>query len=249
MEQSVLPAIDGNSDISSAAAQKLDSPAYYRSRLFTAQAGVNPLVTAAQPLLCLSERLRSSDTELSDINSHIEHELKAFESRATQFNYPRETIVLARHIVSVVLNEFLEHYQSENHFFEILEKAKTDPANHIDLLELMYICIRLGYQGQYQYLENGRVTLEDVCDELYHLIRKQRGDDKIELFIKPPPAKTVAKKSIQPLSFWLFVAFALTLVMTFNIGFSYFLNSSANLLLQDTQLINQQINFTSTLPK
>ncbi len=240
MEPNELQQDELTSDIVQTTAHYPSETAYYRSRLFTAKGGVNPLVTAAQPLLCLSERLRGQQLPDIDINNHISHEIRAFESRANQLNYAKETIHVARHIIDVVLNEFIDRPASDNHFFEILQKAKIDPANHIDLLELMYICLRLGYQGHYQTLENGRIILDDLCEEIYQLIRKQRGDEKIELFVKPRIA-SAAQKAVKPLPLWLFTAFAMTLIFTFNIGFSYFLNSSAAILLRDTQIINQQI--------
>ncbi len=243
VESNELQQTEAITEIVQTSTHTLSDAAYYRSRLFTAKGGVNPLVTAAQPLLCLSERLRGQQLPDIDINNHISHEIKAFESRASQLNYGKDTIHVARHIIDVVLNEFIDRQQSDNHFFEILQKAKIDPVNHIDLLELMFICLRLGYQGQYKTLENGRIILDDLCDEVYQLIRKQRGDEKIELFVKSRVASNMAQKAVKPLSLWLFIAFAMTLIFTFNIGFSYFLNSSANSLLRDTQIINQQITF------
>src|SRR5690242_13572488 len=64
------------------------SSTYYRSRLFNASAGVNLLVTAAQPLLAIFSRLQegphSSDT-IEKINTALVHELEAFSTRSVGF--------------------------------------------------------------------------------------------------------------------------------------------------------------------
>jgi type VI secretion system protein ImpK len=58
----------------------------------------------------------------------------------------------------------------------LLNKLITDPAKNIDLLELMYVCLALGFQGRYRVETDGAATLEAVRENLYRTIRNCRGD-------------------------------------------------------------------------
>ena len=55
---------------------------YYRSKLFISMSSSNPLISAANPLFSLLERLGLSSTlpPIETIRKNIEHELLAFQS-------------------------------------------------------------------------------------------------------------------------------------------------------------------------
>ena len=56
-------------------------------------------------------------------------------------------------------------------FFEMLDRISQDPARHIDLMELQYLCIAFGFTGKYQVLERGHARLAEVQQDLYRKIR------------------------------------------------------------------------------
>ena len=47
-------------------------------------------------------------------------------------------------------------------FFEMLERISADPARHIDLMELQYLVLALGFAGKYQVQERGHAQLAEV---------------------------------------------------------------------------------------
>ena len=49
------------------------------------------------------------------------------------------------------------------------------------MLELMYICLSLGFEGKFAVQENGRSKLVETMDNLFRTIRMQRGDFEREL--------------------------------------------------------------------
>ena len=85
---------------------------YYRSRLFTTQAGSNPLVNAAQPLLALLSRLlnQGEQTISKRAVANIEHELKAFRAHISHGQYESEVI----HQACFCLRYALAPYLSAN---------------------------------------------------------------------------------------------------------------------------------------
>ena len=60
-------------------------------------------------------------------------------------------------------------------FFEMLDRISQDPARHIDLMELQYLCLAFGFAGKYQVQERGHERLAEVQQDLYRKIRNHRG--------------------------------------------------------------------------
>jgi type VI secretion system protein ImpK len=69
-------------------------------------------------------------------------------------------------------------------FFERLDQLKQDPARHIDLLELHYLCLAVGFMGRYQVLQRGDARLAEVQQGLYRAIRTVRGAPADELSLQ-----------------------------------------------------------------
>ena len=61
-------------------------------------------------------------------------------------------------------------------FFDLLAQLKRDPGNNVDLIELLYYCISLGFEGKYRIAPRGASELITVREDLYRLIRNVRGD-------------------------------------------------------------------------
>jgi type VI secretion system protein ImpK len=60
-------------------------------------------------------------------------------------------------------------------FFDLLEQLMRDPARHIDILELMAVCLAIGFQGKFRVLADGQAQLEAVRTELHRAIAHVRG--------------------------------------------------------------------------
>ena len=73
-----------------------------------------------------------------------------------------------------------ESYGGEK-FFQILERLCADFTRHIDLIELMYLCLALGFGGRYQIESGGRAKLADIQEDLYRRIKAQRAPAADEL--------------------------------------------------------------------
>ena len=72
-------------------------------------------------------------------------------------------------------------------FFSILERALQEPAHYIDLMELMYISLSLGYKGHYRGTEHSHYQLEQIINNLYRHIRAYRGS--FSRTLSPYPVK------------------------------------------------------------
>lgn len=232
-----------------------DPRAYYRSKVFSVTTGINPLVNAAASLLTTIAYLRET-TYLGDVrqlHQELIHEIKVFETQAQTQNYRSELILVGRYILCATLDEtiltslwgaqsdwpkykLLPTFHSEDwggeRFFLILERLSADPAIHIDILELIYLCLNLGFTGKFQLIPNSDTDRHKISENLYQLIRWQRGDLKKELLleeINPENKPTPANGSLPT---WLIGLFLLMIILTLYVAFNFMLGTSTNSLYQ-----------------
>lgn len=171
---------------------------YFRSKLFVIPSSTNPLVAAASPLLSLLERLCVSPTlpSIERIRENIEHELFAFHSRLTSMQYADEFIAIAHYLLSATIDEllgknYLRLYNQpaefkaftplssddkgpEHTFFKIVDFIKERTNQYLDLIELTYYCLIAGFEGEYHMRADGRQSLDNLIEELHHLIQQHR---------------------------------------------------------------------------
>ena len=167
-------------------------------------AGLNTLVQAASPLLLLSVQLRNSASQPDSarLREQVIAQVRQFESNAQAAGIPAQTITAARYVLCTSLDEAVmntpwggqsgwaaktllvvfhgESYGGEK-FFLILDRLCADFARHVDLIELMYICLTLGFGGRYQIEADGRAKLADIQEELYRRLKAQRAPAADEL--------------------------------------------------------------------
>jgi len=167
-------------------------------------AGSSPLATAASPLLVLMSQLRGlpSHHDVNGLHQQVIGRVQKFEADATAAGIASEHVVSARYALCAALDEtvlstpwgsesiwsthtLLTTFHKETwggeKFFQILERLKPDASRNLDLLELMYLCLALGFEGKYKIQERGQAQLASIQDELYRLIRQHRGEIERQL--------------------------------------------------------------------
>lgn len=238
---------------------------YYRSKVYTANQGINPLIASASPLFTLAAKLRESEsyTDINGLYQQLTHEIRAFENNAQAQNYRSDIILVARYVLCALLDEIIANtswgkisnwdrhkllitFHNEAHgderFFVILDRISEDTAVHIDLLEFLYLCLNFGYEGKYRYQENGKAMLEAIIDRLFERIRYQRGDlkkDFTTLHKTATQTKTVQvhKKAHTPI--WLIIiSMCAALVMIYG-GFNYLLSNDISRIYQQLESVQQ----------
>jgi type VI secretion system protein ImpK len=166
--------------------------------------GLNPLVRAASPLLLLAAQLRAALSlgDVPGLRRHALDEIRRFEEHARASGVQNEVVLAARYALCAGLDEAVlstpwgaqsewaqhpllvalhrEAWGGEK-FFEMLDRISLDPARHIDLMELQYLCLAFGFAGKYQVSERGHERLAEVQRDLYRRIRDHRGAPDPEL--------------------------------------------------------------------
>ena len=78
---------------------------YYRSKVYTANLGINPLIAAASTLFTLVAKLRESEayTDINGLYQQLTHEIRAFENNAQAQKYRSDIILVARYVLCALL--------------------------------------------------------------------------------------------------------------------------------------------------
>lgn len=225
--------------------------------------GLNPLIQAASPLLILIGRLRGA-TQSADIGTlrrQALDEVRRFEERARSNSVANEIALAARYALCAALDEAVlstpwgaqsewaqqtllvalhrEAWGGEK-FFEMLERISQDPKRHIDLMELQYLCIAMGFAGKFQVLDRGQARLAEIQHDLYRRIREYRGVPMPDLSIRWRGLEDRRNPLLRFVPWWVVAAAALAVLTVAFIIFYARLNDVAAPL--ETQLAKIGLN-------
>ena len=204
-------------------------------------AGLSPLVQAAVPVLLMAGQIRAtvSAQDVPGLRRQAIDEIRRFEERARAAGTASETIVAARYALCASLDEAVLSTPWGHHsewaqqnllvalhreawggekFFDMLDRITSDPARHIELMELQYHCLALGFEGRYKVLERGREKLAELKHELYRQIRAHRGDPVPDLSVRWKGLQDRRNPIVRYVPWWVVGAAALAVVaVTFTI--------------------------------
>lgn len=199
-------------------------------------AGSNALLAAATPILALIPQLRvASQADPVQVKARLVDGVKSFEQAARRANVPSDQVVAARYVLCTFVDEtaantpwggsgqwaaqsLLVTFHNEawggEKTFQLLAKLAEDPKKNFALLELLEICLAMGFQGRFRILDNGQAQLLQVRERLYELLRKERGDPERELSPNWVGVKLPGNAVLDAVPVWVVVAataFVLTL--------------------------------------
>lgn len=159
---------------------------------------INKIIDCASPLIALIMRIGTLSRfhDIEDLHKRCRTEIDAIELELHKEGYDRVTALAFRYCLCSVIDEtvlvtpwgeksgwsqnsLLAIYHQETwggeKFFEIVIKLMDDPHRYIDLIEFLYLCMVLGYEGRYRPQHNGKLNLEAFMKEVHDVIRKERG--------------------------------------------------------------------------
>jgi type VI secretion system protein ImpK len=212
--------------------------------------GLNPLVQAASPLLLRMGQMRNAPASIDvpSLRRAALDEIRRFEERARAAGVRNEIVLAARYVLCAGLDEAVlstpSGGQSEwaqhpllialhreawggEKFFEMLDRILVDPARHIDLIELQYLILALGFTGKYQMMDRGHEQLADLQHNLHRTIQNQRGAAPAELSLHWRGLEDQRNRLIRYVPWWVVVAAALAIVgVTFAIYYTKLANQA-----------------------
>jgi type VI secretion system protein ImpK len=234
-------------------------------RAVCASATYNPIAGAAISLLSVVAQLRNTTLhpDIAGLRANVIEEIKQFEIKIKQQGVASEQVQAARYALCTLLDEtvlntpwgcnslwstqsLLVFFHKENwggeKFFLILKNCMQQPGTHLDLLELLYFCLCLGFEGRYRVEDHGLSKLEEIRENAYQIIQRQRGDVDRNLSLHWQGIKDKRNILTKLVPLWVTGSVAALLLMLIFLGFLYFINVSSNPLLTKLYALKDSFN-------
>jgi type VI secretion system protein ImpK len=212
--------------------------------------GLNALLRAANPLIDLALPLRHLPThpDLEQLRTQLIQMVRTFETQGRASGYDDEKLGASRYCLCTFLDEaisstpwgagawasrsllvtFHNEASGGERFFLILQRLAQNPAANIDVLELIYVMLGLGFEGRYRLIDGGRTQLDTVRERLEQMIRTQRGTAERDLSPQWQPVKAERKPLLQLVPLWVAAAVACVLLVVVHLVLAFRLNDASD---------------------
>lgn len=258
-----MPRPGGRSPSASGAAEPLAPLSMPGPPLPLGQAqGLNPLEVAAGPLLALLTRLRNtvSHAAPASLRAQLLAYLRQFQERAQAEGVAQRDVQLARYVLCAALDEAVlstpwgsggdwskqsllitvhnEAWGGEK-IFRLLDHCLQSPLERLHLLELLYLCLSLGFEGRYRLMNDGRSQLDALRERTAAAIRSVRGEPERELSPHWRGITVQRDRLSQYLPPWVAIAAGLSLLLVLLLGLRLKLAADAEVVFNHIQALGE----------
>lgn len=238
----------------------------------TAEFQENRLVAAALSMLSLASRLRQTAIypASDELRQRLAAEVSGFENRLLQSGISADQTRMASYALCCFLDEIIlntpwgaqsnwghqsllvsfhkEAWGGEK-FFDIINLLVKQPAQHLALLELIYLFLSLGFQGKFRVLNNGLSELEKYRAELYQLLQRVKGDYERELSPRWQGLRDVRNTLVRHIPLWVVGAVLGAALILVYLGFVLTLNARSDQIFKDVfELVSQPVELAQAAP-
>ncbi len=210
--------------------------------------------------------------EIADLRERVVTAVNNFEQRALSAGYSKAIVQTAQYCLCTAIDEaalntewginsawsrqtllysFFNDTSGGEKFFVNLDQVKTTITNssgdeivraQVDLLEILYICLALGFYGKYRILDQGTARLKEQRNAVYELIKKQRAALDYELSPNWISTEVVHQQRDCP-PVWLTVLTTLVVLLSIYLTLSYSLNVRSDQAFAKVQPIGRTVSF------
>ncbi|MEQ1778169.1 MAG: type IVB secretion system protein IcmH/DotU [Nitrosomonas sp.] len=236
-----------------------DTSINFAESLSKTTTGLNPLIAAANPILHTATVLRTTlqRPDLVGLRDYLVQSIQTFENQARAAEVSSEKIIASRYALCTFIDEsisstpwgseewgkysLLIHFHNETvggeKFFQLLAKLAENPKTNLDILEFIYICLTLGFEGRYRVMNNGKAQLEILRERLAQIINKEHN--KFERELSPHWQAAVYKRNkfflFMPL--WILTSLCGLALLTTYLTFSFLLSDASDPVFAQIQSI------------
>lgn len=158
--------------------------------------GLNPLIAFANPVFDVMPEIRAAAThpEPALLKETLQDLIEAFEAGASAADMGEATVEGSVYALCCLTDDtaaatpwgadwhadgLLRRMRDETGggeaFFTLLAEMQKEPGRNADLLEFLYVCMSLGFEGRYRGTEQGAAQLGRVRADLHALISRRRA--------------------------------------------------------------------------
>ena len=215
--------------------------------------GANRLLAAAAPLLAAVIRIaggRGRGPDVEQLRHGMVDAVRDFEAQALATGLDTKSLRAARYALCATVDDvvlstpwgassswpqqtltsmFHNEVTGGERFFEILEQMQRELSRHAEVVELMYLCTSLGFEGRYRVMPRGVAALTELRAGIYRAIRTRRGEFERELSPNWRGLETGYKPLGQRVPLWAIGLTTVFLACLIYMGFNYALAGTSDI--------------------
>jgi len=189
--------------------------------------GNNILVDSSTTLLSLVPQLRSleGNIDVASLHQQVMQQVQNFSRKLEKENIQPDVAKKSRYVLCALIDETVlntawgehsiwsqksmlsvfhhETYGGEK-FFNIVDETLNASRKDYQLLELLYLCLSLGFMGRLRIDPQGSVKCEQVRSDVYHVLHNGLDNYKNELSINVDTANTIRQRLHSLLPVWVY---------------------------------------------
>jgi len=243
-----------------------------QTRVERTRVAQNPLREAAQPLLRMLADMPpglDSPVAMAGLRALLVREVAAFQKVCDKAHLPWKHVAAVRYALCTALDEaanrtrwggggawatrsLLITFEGEvdggEKFFLLIGRMATDPQEYLDVLEVLYRILGLGFEGRYSVIVDGSRHLEQIRQRLLTLISGARDTMRLELsphWRGEEPGKMRLLKSVPV---WATASVAVLCVCSIFAWYKYRLLSESHALGAKILAIGHQVEMKAEVP-
>jgi type VI secretion system protein ImpK len=216
--------------------------------------GANKLIAVAAPLLEAAIRItaaRGTEPDPEKLKRGMVEAVREFEKRALATGLDTQSLRAARYALCATVDDlvlstpwgsrstwggqsltsiFHNEVSGGERFFDILEQMQKDLGRHSEVLELMYLCAALGFEGRYRVMPRGTAAMTELRDGLFRTIRQRRGEFERELSPRWRGIETTYRPLASRVPLWAIGLGTLGLACVFYVAFNFSLAAASDVV-------------------
>jgi type VI secretion system protein ImpK len=199
----------------------------------------------------LAGQLRNtfSHSDPGGLFRHVALEIKNFEAAAAKAGAAPDAVLAARYALCTLIDEIVlntpwgsqsawasqtllnlfhkEGWGGEK-FFQMVDRVMQQPASNLNLLELFYLCMAMGFEGKYRVQTGGRAQLDAIQVNVAQAIRTYRGEFERELSPHWVGVQDARPKLAHYVPLWVVAAAGAGVALLTYFGFLFVLNQASD---------------------
>jgi type VI secretion system protein ImpK len=231
--------------------------------------GLNPLVEAANPILAAVPQIRHAlrHPDPAGLRARLREQSDGFERSAVAAGIAEGEVQMARFALCALLDDsaaatpwgrdwssLVAELEGEDNggekFFTVLDRLLGEPERHVALLEFLYVCLALGFEGRYRTGEGGRQALTQARAKLYEFIEQRQGKKPTELSARWRAAQVHTRRVPGSLAIWGAASACALVLAALYFGYSVLLGAQSDPVVHEiARLRVPPLAAAATLPR
>ncbi|EPU3407231.1 type VI secretion system protein TssL, long form [Vibrio vulnificus] len=239
--------------------------------------GNNVLLAEANVIVSLLGQIRATAThsDVKQLREAFVQKMRDYENRLRLQGANSKQIDIARYCLCCAIDEavlntewgsqsvwghnsllstFYSNTQGGEQFFIHLDESLAEPNKHLDLLEVMYICMSLGFLGQFRVRENGIEQHRSLKNRVMDVLKSHGRDYSPSLNDDALAKVLVGEQIAEKAPLWVVLSITAAVLVSVYMYLSYSLNEKSDQtfsqlmnLVPSKEIENQSADYISSL--